>query len=122
MAPNLAVSQHELIRVMIISKSLKTAQMANVAGCSARSIKSIRSNLRCLGTTRAPPNGGWTPQSLTPPMLEALREHLLETPDQCHDEMVVFCWDEFKVLVITSTINKQSFEIHQSLLCVARAC
>ncbi len=32
MEPNLAVSQHELIHDMIFSKSLATAQMAEVAG------------------------------------------------------------------------------------------
>jgi len=46
MAPNLAASQHDMIRDMIMSKSLKTDQMADVAGCSPRSVKAIRSNLR----------------------------------------------------------------------------
>jgi hypothetical protein len=58
MAPNLAASQHELIHDMIVSKSLKTDQMADIAGCSPRSVKVIRSNLRYFGTTRAPFNGG----------------------------------------------------------------
>jgi len=61
MAPNLVASQHELIRDMIICKSLKTDQMAEVAGCSPRSIKTIHSNLRCFGNTRAPFNGGGRP-------------------------------------------------------------
>jgi hypothetical protein len=38
MAPNLAVSQHVLIRDMILSKSLTTAQMADAAGCSDRTV------------------------------------------------------------------------------------
>jgi hypothetical protein len=95
MAPNLAASQHDMIRDMIMSKSLSTNQMADVAGCSPRSIKAIRSNLRCFGTTKAPFNGGGRPRSITPPMLHALREHLLEKPDLYLDEMVVFLWDEF---------------------------
>jgi hypothetical protein len=33
MVPNLAVSQHELIRDMVISKSLTTTQMAEVVTC-----------------------------------------------------------------------------------------
>jgi hypothetical protein len=41
MALNLTTSQHELIRDVIVSKSLKTAQMAEVAGCSPRSINII---------------------------------------------------------------------------------
>lgn len=32
---------------------------------------------------------------ITPPMLEALCERLLEKPDLYQDEMVVFLWDEF---------------------------
>jgi transposase len=102
MAPNLAASQHNLICDMIISKSLrKDAQMAEVAGCSTRSIK-----LRCFGTTKAPPNGDGRPRSITPPMIEALREHLLERPDQYLDEMAVFLWDEFEVLASLSTISR----------------
>jgi hypothetical protein len=55
--------------------------MADVAGCSIRSVKYIRSNIRAFGTTKAPWNGGGRPRSITPPMLEALREYLLEKPD-----------------------------------------
>jgi transposase len=39
-------------------------------------------------------------------MLDALREHLLEKPDQYLDEMAVFLWDEFEVPVTTSTISR----------------
>jgi hypothetical protein len=91
MAPNLAASQHELIRDMVISKSLDTTQMTDVAGCSDRSIKSIRLGLRCFGTTRAPLNGGGRPRPITP-MLEALCEYLLEKPDLYLDGMVMFLW------------------------------
>ncbi|XTI88702.1 hypothetical protein V2W45_514672 [Cenococcum geophilum] len=74
-APNLAVSQHEQIRDMILSKSLRNAQVARIARCSMRSIRSIRTirtNLRCFGTTKAPPNRAGRPRSITPPMLSAL--------------------------------------------------
>jgi hypothetical protein len=39
-------------------------------------------------------------------MLEALREHLLEKPELYQDEMVVFLWDEFHVLVTTFGIGR----------------
>jgi len=39
-------------------------------------------------------------------MLKALREHLLEKPELYLDEMVVFLWDEFEVLVTTATISR----------------
>jgi transposase len=106
MAPNLAASQHELIRDMIVSKSLKTDQMADVAGGSPRSVKAIHSNLRCFGTIRAPFNGGGRPRSITPSMFDTLREYLLEKPDLYLNEMAVFLWDEFEVLVTKSSISR----------------
>ena len=44
MAPNLAISQHEMIHDMILSKSLAIAQMAKVAGCCERLIRVIRAH------------------------------------------------------------------------------
>lgn len=82
MAPNLAVSTHNLIRDILLSESFKKdALMAGVARYDPRSIKYIRSNLRYYGTTKAPRNGGGRPRSITHPMLNALREHLLERLD-----------------------------------------
>ena len=97
MAPNLAESQHAEIRDMIHSKSLNAVQMAKVAGCSDRSVRAIRSNLRYFGSTKAPSNGVGRPRSVTPPMLDALCEHLLEKPNLYQDEMAIFLWDEFEV-------------------------
>jgi transposase len=105
MAPNLAESQHALIHDMIVSGTLSTAQMANVAGCSKRSIKSIRSNMRYFGSTRAPPNGAGRRRSVTPLMLQALQEYLLETPGQTLDEMTLFPWDEFRVVISPMSIS-----------------
>jgi hypothetical protein len=39
-------------------------------------------------------------------MLETLRQNLLEKVVQYLDEMVVFLWDDFEALVITSSINR----------------
>ncbi|KAJ5688704.1 hypothetical protein N7462_003096 [Penicillium macrosclerotiorum] len=55
MAPNLPASTREFIRDMILSKSLTTTQIAQAAGCSPRSVTTIRTNLRQFGDTRAPP-------------------------------------------------------------------
>jgi transposase len=106
MAPNLAVSQHELIRDMILSKSLKQTDMAAVARCSDRSIRAIASNLRCFGSTKAPANGVGRRRLMTPKMLDALRQRLLEKPGLYLDEMAVFLYDEFDALVTTSTISR----------------
>jgi transposase len=80
--------------------------MANIAECSERSIKAIRSNIHYFGTAKAPLNGRGRPRSITPPMLEALCEHLLEKPELYLEEMALFLWDEFEVLVSTSSITR----------------
>lgn len=101
MAPNLAASQHELICNMILSRSLTTAQMAGVANCSERIIRYIRSNLRLFGSVKAPPIKAGRPRTVTPPMLDALCEHLLINPDLYLDEMASILWDEFETVVTT---------------------
>ena len=52
------------------------------------------------------PERGWTARSITPPMLNALCDRLLEKPHIYQDEMVVFFWDEFDVLVTTFSISR----------------
>jgi transposase len=106
MAPHLATSQHDLIREMIVDGALTAAQMATVATCSTRSVKVIKSNLRHFRTTKALANGGGRRRSITPPMLDALREYLLEKPALYQEEMAVFLWDEFDVLVSTHSISR----------------
>jgi hypothetical protein len=81
MAPRLAASQHALIHDMIDSESFSFASIIKVAGCSLRGVKRIHSNMKAFGSVCAPWNGGGRPRSITPPMLEALREYLLEKPD-----------------------------------------
>jgi hypothetical protein len=49
-SPNLAASQHELIRDVIIRMLLNSAQMADATGCSPSSIKAIRLNLHSFAT------------------------------------------------------------------------
>jgi len=107
-APNLTVSQHERIRDMVLSKSLRNAQMAKIARCSMRSIRTIRTNLRCFGTTKAPPNRVGRPRSITPPMLSALCDRLIEKPHMYRDETALFLWDEFDVQVTSSSIRRAS--------------
>jgi transposase len=106
MAPHLATSQHPLIRDMILDGTLTAAQMATVTDCSKRSVKAIRSNLRHFHSIKATANGGGTRRSITPPMLDALREHLLEKPGLYQEEMALFLWDEFSVLVSTHSISR----------------
>jgi hypothetical protein len=37
-------------------------------------------------------------------MLEALHEHLFEKPDLYQNDMVVFLWDEFRVLELSTAL------------------
>lgn len=106
MASRLAVSQLDLIGdALISSPPLTTSQIARIADCSPRSVRTIRSNLHCFGNVRAPPNGVGRCQSITPSMLNVLCDHLLEKPDLYQDDMVLFLWDEFRVLV---TVHRSS--------------
>jgi hypothetical protein len=95
-ALNLAPSQHDLIRDMILD------------------LKAIRSNLHYFGSTKAPPNGGGGCRSITLQMLEVLKEHLLEKPGLYLEEMAIFLWDEFDVLVSPSSISRALRSINWS--------
>lgn len=106
MAPNLAESQHHLIRDMILDGSLTQVDMADAAGCSERTIRNIATNVRLFGKTKAPANGAGRRRRITPPMLAALCDHLLEKPGLYRDEMVVFLYDEFDIVVSVSSIGR----------------
>lgn len=80
--------------------------MADVAECSERTIKNIRRNLRLFGTVHAPPTRTGRMRSITPLMVNALCDHLLEKPGLYLDEMAVFLWDEFQILATTSSIRR----------------
>lgn len=115
MAPKLEAWRLELIRDMIQdSEPYTNAQIAEAAHCTSRSVSTIRSNLRCFGSARAPANGIGRRRTITPPMVEALRERLLEKPDLYQDEMVVFLWDEFRVLVTKYSIGRALASIRWS--------
>ena len=99
MAPNLAEATHQLVQGMMESHRFNTEQIAAAVGCSTRSIRTIRANLRCFGTTRAPRNTVRRPRTITPPMLDALCDRLNTKPEMCQDEMVAFIAAEFDVEV-----------------------
>ena len=91
---------------MVQSQSVTVSQMAEAAECSKPTVKNIRRNLRLFGSVHAPPNRIGRRRSITPPMLEALCDHLLEKPGLYLDEMVVFLRDEFQTLTTTSSIRR----------------
>lgn len=99
-------SKLDMIRDMILSKSLTTSQMAEAAECSTRSIINIRNNLRHFGSVRAPFTRVGRRRSITPLVLEVLCDHLLEKPGLYVEEMAVFLGDEFQVLVTNSCLKR----------------
>ena len=102
MAPHLAESQHVIIGDMIASKvPFKAKQIANVAGCSRRTIYRRSKRL-----PKASPNTVGRPRSITPPILDALCEHLRENPKLYLEEMVAFLWNKFKVLVTIYSVAR----------------
>jgi hypothetical protein len=80
MAPRLNPSKLLFISDMIQSQSLTRSQIAEAAECSEQTVKNIRRNLRLFGNVYAPPTRIGRRSSITPPMLEALCDHLLEKP------------------------------------------
>ncbi|KAJ5513129.1 hypothetical protein N7463_002681 [Penicillium fimorum] len=80
--------------------------MADAAECSEKTIKNTRRNLRLFGQVHAPSTRIGRRRSITPLMLEALCDHLLEKPGLYLEEMVIFLWDEFRMLASTSSIRR----------------
>lgn len=95
-----------MIRHMILSNSLTSSQMAEAAEFSKRSIINISNNIGRFGNVRAPPTRVGRRRSITPPMIQALCDHLLEKPGLCVDEMVIYLWDEFRVRVTNSSLKR----------------
>ena len=89
-----------LIRDMIRRKCSTTAQIADAAECSERSIRNIYTNLRLFGSESPPLNRGGRPRSITSPMLEALCDHLTAKPGLYLEGMAVFLYDEFDLTVV----------------------
>jgi len=85
---------------LLISWRYKSAE------CSRQSVYYIRSNLQQFNSARAPPVLAGRRRIITPLMLEALCDHLLEKPSLYLDEMAVFLWDEFQIYVTTCSISR----------------
>lgn len=106
MAPRLSPSKLQFIHDMMKSQSLTTTQMADAAECSDRTIKNIRRNLRLFGKVHSPSNHVDRRRTITPPVLDALCDYLLEKPGLYLDKMVLSIWDEFRMLATTSSIQR----------------
>ena len=116
MAPYLSVDQHRQIHDMLKESNCSCTQIARAAECSQAAVRSISRNLRIFGSTKAPCNPGGRRKLITQPMLDALRDFLLDKPSSYLDEMVVFFWDEFNTIVNASTISRALFAMNGILL------
>lgn len=103
---NLQPWKREFICHMILNKSSTTSQMAKAAGCSERTITHIRKTYGCLAVLVRLQSVLSRPRSITPPMLDALCDHLTEKPGLYVDEMVVFLQDEFDILTSTASVKR----------------
>lgn len=91
---------------MIRSKRLSNSQIAQIAKCSERTVTELRRKLRLSGTARPHLVRAGRPPSITPLMLDALCDHLVEKPGLYIEAMAVFLWDQFRVLPSTSSIQR----------------
>jgi hypothetical protein len=106
MVPCLVDSQHQLIRDIILSELLRKVETANVAGRSDWTIRITSSNVRPFGKMKVPADGAGQQRLATQPMLAALCDRLIEKPRLYRDDMVVFLYDEFPILVSLTSISR----------------
>lgn len=111
MAPNLAVSTHELTENVIKSKlqgdgGPTDEQTASIARCSARTIRRHRRNVLLNRSTNAPSNGAGRPKTVKPPIRNALHDKLAIVPLMRLKDMVTFLRGEFEVELSRHSIRR----------------
>ncbi|KAK4119395.1 hypothetical protein N657DRAFT_540965, partial [Parathielavia appendiculata] len=110
-APNLALHKRVLIQSIIGSKlkgndGPKDNEIAEIAGCTDRAVRRIRSNLLRFGSTTAPPNGASRPKTVAPPMLTALFNQLSLNPCMRLEDVADFLRNEFDVDLTRFSISR----------------
>jgi hypothetical protein len=78
MVPKQVSAKHDSINDMMCSGERLILEMAEAASCNKTIILRISSNIRMLSSVKASPNEGGPSQSITPVIIEALFDHLLE--------------------------------------------
>jgi transposase len=106
MAPRLSAFQRNLIASMIESGRFSNNEIADTAGTTDRSIRTIRRNIRVFGQASAPANNPGRPATLRIEMVETLIGYLHDKPNLSLQEMVWFIWDQFQVDISKSTISR----------------
>jgi transposase len=111
MAPNLALSTHELTQNIINSKlqgdqGPTDDQTAKIARLSTSTIRRHRRNLLAFGSTKAPSNSAGRPKTITPPMVTALCDKLAILPCMRLEDIVDFLRGEFEVEATRFSIRR----------------
>lgn len=80
--------------------------IARISSSTARTVRRRRSNLVRFGTTKAPSNGVGRPRAVTPNMLAALRDRLVDSPCMRLKDMVAFLRKEFDAEVTRFSVSR----------------
>ena len=108
MAPRMGLYQHALIEDLLRLGATR-AECASAAGCTIRSIASIRRNLRVFGSTRAPVNGEGGQFSLSNRMIVVILMRLEEKPTLFGDELQWLLYNIFNIIVSRYIIFRELY-------------
>ena len=100
--------QHALIEDLL-RLGVTRAECASTAGCTIRSIASIRRNLRVFGSTRAPLNGEGGQFLLSNRMVVVILIRLEEKPTLFGDELQWLLYNIFNIVVSRYTIFRELY-------------
>jgi len=107
MEPDVEIAHREQILATVDVSHFAAYQIASVLGCSSRSVKAMRSNIRAFGTPRAPLTASvGRPRTKTSVTPDASKEVLLGKPDLQLDDLAAFLQDNFEVEILISTISR----------------
>ena len=106
MPPSLATTQKDRI-AHFLHEGMAPIDIASVEGVSRRTVEKIRANLETFDDHTAPKfKKMGRPSALTPGMQAALRFFLEAKPWAYLEEMALYLFDEFDVVVALSTISR----------------
>jgi hypothetical protein len=108
MAPRMGPYQHALIKDLLRLGATQ-AECASAAGCTIRSIASIRRNLRVFGSTRAPVNGKGGQFSLSNRIIVVILMRLEEKPTLFSNELQWLIFNTFNIVVSRYTIFRELY-------------
>lgn len=91
---------------MILSNELTPSQIANAAGYHSSTITSYITNMDLFGSFKGSHIRHGRPRRLTPEMIKAFSDYLLEKPHLHHDESAILLYDNFGMEVPPCSISR----------------